>query len=84
MSEKCTTCRQEISPDCTWNQGRCPHRTPRISIQPKDTSKGHFYASLVKSGFRIFAGANLAFGNLMIAGILFVIAELVGILEELV
>lgn len=55
-----------------------------MNIQPKDTSKGHFYASLVKSGFRIVAGTNLAFGNFMIAGVLFVVAEAIGILEELV
>jgi hypothetical protein len=24
-----------------------------MEVQPKDTSKGHFYVSLVKSGFRI-------------------------------
>ena len=84
MTEKCATCRQEIDPECNWNQGRCPHRTPTINIQPKDTSKGHFYASLVKSGFRIFAGANLAFGNFLIAGVLLVVAEVVGIIEELV
>lgn len=84
MSEKCSTCRQDISPECSWNQGRCPHRDPIISIQPKDVSKGHFYASLVKSVFRIFAGGNLAVGNFMIAGVLFVVAEIVGIVEELV
>lgn len=56
----------------------------KINIQPKDTSKGHFYASLVKSGFRIAAGANLGVGNLMIAGVLLVVAEIVGIVEELV
>ena len=56
----------------------------KINIQPKDTSKGHFYASLVKSGFRILAGANLGVGNLMIAGVLLVVAEIVGIVEELV
>lgn len=55
-----------------------------MDIQPKDTSKGHFYTSLVKSGFRILAGANLAFGNLMIAGALFIVAEVLGVVEELV
>lgn len=60
------------------------HPEKIINIQPKDTSKGHFYASLVKSGFRILAGGNLVFGNLVVAGVLFIIAELLGILEEVV
>lgn len=55
-----------------------------MEIQTKDTSKGHFYTSLAKSGFRMFAGANLVFGNLMIAGVLFIVAEVLGIVEELV
>ena len=55
-----------------------------MDIQPKDTSKGHFYASLVKSGFRILAGANLAFGNFLIAGVLLIVAEVVGIIEEVI
>jgi hypothetical protein len=64
-----------------------------IEIQPKDTSKGHFYVSLVKSFLRIAAGITLVMaGNqplllgswLMVAGGLFMVAELLGILEELV
>jgi hypothetical protein len=82
--DKCNTCHNPYRPDCDWNQGRCPNHPPIIKIQSKDTSKGHFYASLVKSGFRIFAGGNLAVGNFMIAGVLFVVAEIVGIVEELV
>ena len=81
---KCNVCRQEYSPACDYNQGRCPHHKPMIDIQPKDPSKNHFYASLVKSGFRIAAGANLAFGNFLVAGVLLVVAEIVGIVEELV
>jgi hypothetical protein len=26
--KKCSTCRKEYSPDCDWNQGRCPHHPP--------------------------------------------------------
>ena len=55
-----------------------------IEIQPKDTSKGHFYVSLVKSVLRIIAGGNLVLGNLWWAGTFLIIAELLGILEELV
>lgn len=55
-----------------------------MEIQPKDTSKGHFYVSLVKSVLRIGAGATLIGGSLIGAGALLIAAELLGILEELV
>jgi hypothetical protein len=81
---KCATCRSEIKSDCDWNQGRCPHRKPMIEIQPKDTSRGHFYVSLVKSGLRIVAGVFLINGNFLVAGSLLILAEILGILEEMV
>lgn len=56
----------------------------KMEIQPKDTSKGHFYVSLVKSGFRIGAGIALIRGQLITAGALFILAEVLGIVEELV
>ena len=64
-----------------------------IEIQPKDTSKGHFYVSLVKSFMRIVAGITLVLAGtdfmlmhswLIVAGGFFMVAELLGILEELV
>lgn len=55
-----------------------------MNIQPKDTSDGHFYVSMVKSAFRISAGAALVAGFIVTAGALFIIAELLGIAEELV
>jgi hypothetical protein len=55
-----------------------------IDIQPKDTSKGHFYVSLAKSFLRIVAGIRLIQGDLLTAGVLLIIAELLGIVEELV
>jgi hypothetical protein len=55
-----------------------------IDIQPKDTSKGHFYVSLVKSIIRIGAGGCLIQGNLVAAGGLLILAEMLGIVEELV
>jgi hypothetical protein len=51
---------------------------------PKDTGKGHFYVSLVKSALRIVAGGFLITGNLMVAGLLLILAEVLGIAEELV
>lgn len=55
-----------------------------LEIQPKDTSKGHFYVSLVKSGLRIVAGYALIRGELITAGALFIAAEVLGVVEELV
>ena len=81
---KCDTCGNEYSPECDYKQGRCPHHPPMINIQPKDTSKGHFYVSLVKSGLRIGAGIALLRGQLITAGALFIAAEILGIVEELV
>lgn len=81
---KCNTCNKDYSPDCDYNQGRCPLHPPLLNIQPKDTSKGHFYVSIVKSGFRIGAGIALVRGELITAGALFILAEILGIVEELV
>ena len=55
-----------------------------MEVQPKDTSKGHFYVSLAKSFIRIAAGACLIQGNLFLAGYLLIFAELLGIVEEMV
>ena len=55
-----------------------------MEIQPKDTSKGHFYVSLAKSFIRIGAGCWLMQGNLLVAGVCLILAELLGILEEMV
>jgi hypothetical protein len=55
-----------------------------MEIQPKDTSQGHFYVSLIKSVIRIGAGIALVMGLLAIAGGLFIVAEFLGMLEEVV
>ena len=81
---KCNICRKEYTPDCEYKQGRCPHHPPMIEIQPRDTSRGHFYVSLVKSALRIVAGGNLVLGNLFWAGTFLILAEILGIVEELV
>ena len=82
--DKCTICNKEYSPLCDYKQGRCPHHPPMINIQPKDTSKGHFYVSLVKSGIRIGAGVWLLQGNFVMAGVCLILAEVLGVVEELV
>jgi len=55
-----------------------------MNVQPKDPSNRHFYVSLVKSGVRIVAGACLISGNFVFAGIGFILAEVLGIVEEMV
>ena len=55
-----------------------------MDIQPKDTSRGHFYVSMAKSAIRILAGGFLAYGMLAHAGGLLILAEALGILEEMV
>ena len=55
-----------------------------MKIQPKDTGRGHFYVSLVKSTIRIAAGMFLMSGNFVVAGACFIFAEVLGIVEEMV
>lgn len=55
-----------------------------INMQPKDTSPGHFYTSLVKSVLRIIAGGSLLYGMIWLAGLLLILAEILGIVEEIV
>jgi hypothetical protein len=55
-----------------------------MNVQPKDTSKGHFYVSLAKSVLRIIAGGFLMTGNVIVAGALLIAAEVLGIVEEMV
>jgi len=55
-----------------------------MEIQPKDTSRKHFYVSLAKSLIRIVAGGALLVGHVAEAGALLIIAEVLGIAEEMV
>ena len=55
-----------------------------IEIQPRDTSPGHFYVSLAKSFIRIVAGVSLVVGFPVWCGVGIVLAEVLGIVEELV
>jgi hypothetical protein len=54
-----------------------------IKLEPKDVSRKHFYISLVKSSFRIIAGILLIKGDIVGAGMMFITAEILGVLEEL-
>jgi hypothetical protein len=56
-----------------------------MQVQPKDTSKGHFYVSLAKSGLRIGGCvALLGWQDIAWFALAFLAAELLGIAEELV
>ena len=54
-----------------------------MEIQPKDPSKWHFRISIVKSGMRIAAAFRLVQGDLLGAGVFFIVAEVLGIAEEI-
>jgi hypothetical protein len=51
--------------------------------QKESKTNHHFRISLAKSGTRIAAGIWLGMGDLLVAGTMLVIAEILGILEEL-
>lgn len=64
-----------------------------MNVQPRDTSRGHFYVSLVKSFVRVAAGtafilaafnSELSLQFIATGGLLLIIAEVLGIVEELV
>ena len=50
----------------------------------KDPGLGHFYVSIAKSVLRLGAGATLILGMFVAAGVLFIVAEVLGIIEEIV
>ena len=60
-----------------------PPITEKITVEPKDPSAKHFRISMVKSVVRIIAGVVLCTGNLLVAGLLLIRAEMLGIWEEL-
>ena len=80
MSIKCKICQKEPVANCDWMQGRCPHLPPLI----KGKNMNHRNISFVKSGFRLGACFALACFEIQLAAILFAVAELLGIGEELV
>ena len=53
-------------------------------MQEKESKTNwHFGISIVKSGIRIMAGITLINDQVLIAGILIILAEVFGIIEEL-
>jgi len=84
---KCSVCRRPISTDCDY-KNRCPHNPTFLGFKKmkikQPNPKKHLYVSLVKSVFRILAGSLLFVDMIHLAGLLIIIAELLGIAEELV
>jgi hypothetical protein len=88
----CKICGKIYSPDCDYRQGRCPHHPPLIDIdkfkekfmkQP-DAAK-HFQLSMAKSAVRIAAGISLIWPqSLILAGVFLILAEIIGVAEEMV
>ena len=56
-----------------------PPITEKITVEPKDPSAKHFRISMIKSVVRIIAGVVLCTGNLLVAGLLSIGAEMLGI-----
>jgi hypothetical protein len=53
-------------------------------MQEKESkTNSHFWISIVKSGFRFGSGYCLFTGNLMGGGVLLIIAEVLGVAEEI-
>lgn len=57
-------------------------------ITGKDPGKGHFYVSMAKSTLRLIGATFLLLGSdikvIMVFGAFFIIAEVLGLLEEIV
>lgn len=52
-------------------------------MQPKESkSNRHFKLSMIKSGLRAFGCGYLMYGDFMGTAIVFLIAEIVGVVEE--
>jgi len=84
----CNTCGKSYSPDCDYRQGRCPHHPPLFDLEnfmKQPDPQKHFILSLIKSALRIAAGISLIWPqNMILAGIFLIVAEVVGVAEEMV
>ena len=50
--------------------------------QKESKTNWHFYISMIKSIFRMFAGVAIIFQDFEIGGFLLILAEILGIIEE--
>jgi hypothetical protein len=54
---KCDSCGEEIKPNCTWRQGRCPHIPSMLEQILSSPYKTRFY-NLIQSIKRWFKNGN--------------------------
>lgn len=54
-----------------------------VMQEQESKTKWHFWTSMIKSFLRIIAGAGLVFQDFHTAGLLLMLAEVLGIIEEL-
>ncbi len=84
----CQTCGKPYSPNCDYRQGRCPHHPPLIDLEKfmkQPDARRHFQLSMIKSAVRIAAGIALVWPqNLILAGAFLILAEIIGVAEEMV
>jgi hypothetical protein len=83
MTEKCKTCGKEYSTSCTYHQGRCEHPLAKAPLAPPDPML-HRNISFVKSIMRVVAGALLINNRVVAAGVMIILAEILGVVEEVV
>ena len=75
----------EIMKDLRNRLDKVLNNTPiEASTVKHPDAKKHLYVSLIKSAIRIGAGCWLMSGNLLMAGVCLILAEVLGIVEELV
>jgi len=79
----CSTCGKDYSPACDHNQGRCEHPLAKPVINAP-TPELHRNISFAKSLLRVVAGAMLMNNQLTATGIFLILAELLGVVEEIV
>lgn len=63
-----------------WHNGIFKNKVMQVK---ESKTNWHFRISLFKSCLRIMAGVTLIRGELVISGVLFILAEILGIVEEL-
>jgi hypothetical protein len=75
----------EIMKDLRNRLDRVLDNTPieTTAVKHPDARK-HFYVSVVKSAVRIGAASALIMGSFTLSGALFILAEILGIVEEVV
>lgn len=78
----CNACKKDYDFTCDYNQGQCPHHPLMIDTHKTSACNSRRVVSFAKSGLRIIAGYALINENFMLAGSLFITAELLNIIKK--